>query len=200
MLFIQWCDWQQPRIPFGMLAVVLGTFVALSQLQKDFCSCEIKIHSSIHSCMHSANTRPLQLLSPSLAQRVLSINCSQPRFFSGLLTAIVSGFLTYTFLQPLFVPVGLELAIVALHILSINAALVGMSLGVLLPVIFPGLCFGAAVALLAGSLAIIYNPLYFAITSVPIGVISAILSARYVCCCCCCRSMFRFVFLCFIYT
>lgn len=103
---------------------------------------------------------------------------SQPRLFSGLLTAIVAGFLTFTYLQPLFFPVGLELAIVALHILSINAAFVGMSLGVLLPMICPGLCFGFAASLLVGSLATMEHSLYYPVTSIVLGVSGALLSAR----------------------
>ena len=105
---------------------------------------------------------------------------SQPRLFSGFLTAVVSGFLTYTFLQPLFFPVGLELAIVALNVLAINAAFVGMSLGVLLPLICPGLCFGVAASLLVGSLVTIENPLYFPAASAVVGVTGALVSARYV--------------------
>ncbi|KAI2501722.1 1-3-beta-D-glucan synthase [Fragilaria crotonensis] len=104
---------------------------------------------------------------------------SQQRLFSGFLTAVVSGFLTFTFLEPLFFPVGLEVAIVALYILSINAAFVGMSLGVLLPLIFPGLCFGVAVSLFAGCLMTMSNPLYFPVASAALGVVGAILSARW---------------------
>ena len=92
----------------------------------------------------------------------------------------MSGFLTYTFLQPLFFPVGLELAIVALNVLAINAAFVGMSLGVLLPLICPGLCFGVAASLLVGSLVTIENPLYFPAASAVVGVTGALVSARYV--------------------
>lgn len=103
---------------------------------------------------------------------------SQQRLFSGFLTAVVSGFLTFAFLEPLFFPVGLEVAIVALFVLSINAALVGMSLGVLLPLICPGLCFGVAVSLLAGCLMTMSNPLYFPVTSAALGVVGALLSAR----------------------
>ena len=105
---------------------------------------------------------------------------SQLRLFSGFLTAVVSGFLTFTFLEPLFFPVGLEVAIVALYILSINAAFVGMSLGVLLPLICPGLCFGVAVSLFAGCLITMSSPLYFPVASAALGVVGAVLSARYV--------------------
>ena len=73
------------------------------------------------------------------------------RYFSGLLSAVLSGFVTYVFLEPLFVPVGLELALVVLSVISINAGLVGMSLGVLLPTIFPGVCPGVSSLLFVGS-------------------------------------------------
>ena len=103
---------------------------------------------------------------------------SQPRLFSGFQSALVSGFLTYTFLEPLFIPVGTEVAVVALYILSINAAFVGMSLGVLLPLVWPGISFGAAVSLYVGSLMTMSNQLYFPIATAVLGVIGALLSAR----------------------
>jgi callose synthase len=92
--------------------------------------------------------------------------------------AIVAGSLTFTFLEPLFVPVGMDLAVVALWILSINAAAVGMSLGVLLPKITPGACFGVATALLVGCLMTLVQPLYFPVTSGALAIVGAILSAR----------------------
>lgn len=90
----------------------------------------------------------------------------------------MTGLLTYTYLQPLFFPVGMEIAIVALNTLSIGAALVGLSLGVLLPLIWPGLTFGVALALLIGALATISNNLYFPITSIVLAALGAIISAR----------------------
>ena len=73
-----------------------------------------------------------------------------PRYFSGILTAILSGFITYIFLEPMFDSVGMKLGIVALWILSINATFVGMCLGVLLPLLFPGICLGINLAVLVG--------------------------------------------------
>lgn len=93
--------------------------------------------------------------------------------------AVVAGSLTFTFLEPLFVPVGMNLAVVALWILSINAAAVGMSLGVLLPKITPGACFGVSLSLLAGCLiALVNQPLYFPISSGALAIVGAVLSAR----------------------
>jgi callose synthase len=105
---------------------------------------------------------------------------SKPRLFSGYLTAITSGFLTFTFLEPLFKPVGMDLAIVALYVLSINAAFVGMCLGVLLPLIMPGVCFGSSVALVGGCLATVLNPFYFPIASLALSAIGGFMSVRYV--------------------
>eukprot|EP00978_Attheya_sp_CCMP212_P022455 scaffold67009_cov42-Attheya_sp.AAC.5 len=63
------------------------------------------------------------------------------------LTALTSSVLTFTFLDILFLGVGMQLAEVALYIMAVNSTLVGMSLGVLLPKLFPGICLGAEVAL-----------------------------------------------------
>jgi callose synthase len=104
--------------------------------------------------------------------------CSHPRYFSGLLSAALSGFITYVFLEPLFVPVGLNLAMVALWVLSINATLVGMSLGILLPLIFPGLCFGTTAALLIGIFVNPQNTLYFPVVGGACGLVGAIFSTK----------------------
>lgn len=92
--------------------------------------------------------------------------------------AVVAGSLTFTFLEPLFVPVGMDLAVVALWVLSINAAAVGMSLGVLLPRITPGACFGVASAIMIGCLVTVVQPLYFPVTSSSLAIVCAVLSAR----------------------
>lgn len=94
------------------------------------------------------------------------------------MTAVISGFFTYVFLEPLFVPVGLDLAMVALWILAINASLVGMSLGVLLPTIFPGFSFGAAVVLLVGTFLEVQNSLYLPIVGGAVALVASFLSAR----------------------
>lgn len=100
------------------------------------------------------------------------------RYFSGLLSAVLSGFLTYVFLEPLFVPVGLDLAMVAMWVLATYSALVGMSLGVLLPTLFPGLCFGVSLALLAGSFLDLSNSLYLPVAGGVCALVGAILSSR----------------------
>ena len=107
-------------------------------------------------------------------------NRRKPRFFSGLLTGVLSGFVTYVFLEPLFVPVGLDLAMVALWILAINATLVGLSLGVLLPFLFPGVCTGVSLALVIGCFLNTANALYFPAIAGGLALIFAIISTRYV--------------------
>lgn len=75
---------------------------------------------------------------------------SKPRFYSGVITCFLCGTFAYGYLEPLFSSVGMPLATVALYILAFLAAAVGMCLGVLLPIFFPGLCFGALMAILIG--------------------------------------------------
>jgi len=103
---------------------------------------------------------------------------ANPRYFSGLLSAAIAGFLTYVFLEPLFVPVGLDLANVALWVLSLYSTMVGMSLGVLLPSLFPGLCFGATLALLVGCFMEVANTLYFPVVGGLAALVGALLSVR----------------------
>ena len=112
----------------------------------------------------------------------LYLYCRYPRYFSGMLSAVLSGFLTYVYLEPLFVPVGLDLAVVALWILAINASLVGMSLGVLLPTLLPGLCCGASISLLVGSLLEVSSSLFFPVVGGGCAIVGAIFSTRYVLC------------------
>jgi len=103
---------------------------------------------------------------------------SQPRLFSGIMTATMTGFLTYSFLEKQMSSTGMELAIVALFILSANAFFVGMSLGVMLPLISPGLCFGVGTALLVGSVGTFTNPFYFPVASAVLGLCGAIFSVK----------------------
>jgi callose synthase len=102
------------------------------------------------------------------------------RYFSGILSGLLSGFVTYVFLEPLFVPVGLDLAMVVLYVLSLSSAFVGMSLGVLLPTVFPGVVCGINLSLLIGSFLDLSMPLYFPITGGVLLLFGAFLSARYV--------------------
>lgn len=90
----------------------------------------------------------------------------------------MAGMVTYVFLEPLFVPVGLDLAMVVLYLLSLLSALVGMSLGVLLPTLFPGLCVGAAVSLLVGTFLGDVWTLYFPAVGGGLALVGALLSVR----------------------
>lgn len=62
---------------------------------------------------------------------------------------------------------------VFLGILVINAALVGMSLGVLLPSLFPGACLGASLAIFVCVISSIWNAYLFPVAG---GVLSLLLS------------------------
>ena len=75
---------------------------------------------------------------------------SQPRLFSGVLTALVAGSITHACLAPIFATSRLPVATAALDFLAYAAAAVGMCFGVLLPLVFPGACFGAILAVLIG--------------------------------------------------
>ena len=98
------------------------------------------------------------------------------RLFSGLLTAVYGYFLVFTYLEPLFVPIGSEVAMVFLYLLGLLGAGVGMALGVLLPALLPGSCFGASLALLAGSLGGILNAYYFPVVGGAAVVVGAMAS------------------------
>jgi callose synthase len=109
-----------------------------------------------------------------------NIGYRDQRFFSGVLSALVSAFITFVYLEPLFVPIGLDLAMVALWVLSIGAGLVGMSLGVLLPTVFPGICFGISLSLLVGTFLSFYHALYLPVVGGVLSLIGMLLSTRYV--------------------
>lgn len=76
-----------------------------------------------------------------------------PRLSTGLLTSAVATFTTYTYLLPLFLTttgqssVATPFDAVALGVVSVHAALVGLALGTLLPGFFRGATFGAAASL-----------------------------------------------------
>lgn len=105
---------------------------------------------------------------------------SNRRLNTGYLTALLSGFLTFTYLEPLFVPINSETAMVFLYILAFNGAMVGMSLGVLLPLVFPGACLGGMAALFLTSTSGLWNAFVFPISAGVLAVVLAISSARYV--------------------
>lgn len=105
---------------------------------------------------------------------------SNPRFFSGLLSASIAGFLIFAFLEPLFTPVGLDLANVALWVLALYSSMVGMALGVLLPAFCPGLCFGASAGVLVGCFLGMTNTLFFPVVCGAAALVGALVSSRYV--------------------
>jgi hypothetical protein len=102
------------------------------------------------------------------------------RYFSGLLSAVLLGFLSFVYLEPMFVPVGLDLAMVALWILSIGAGMVGMCLGVLLPTLLPGICCGVSLSLLVGAFMGVSYAFYLPIAGSLFSLIGIFLSMRYV--------------------
>lgn len=62
----------------------------------------------------------------------------------------MAGSLTFGYMDPIFASVNIPLATTALYILSYGAAAVGMCFGVLLPLLFPGACFGTILSILVG--------------------------------------------------
>jgi len=102
----------------------------------------------------------------------------RPRLFSGLSTAVVAAFLSFTLLQEPLASVGLDLADVALYVLAINAALVGLALGVLLPNSFSGACFGLALLLLGGTFNTSDFSLYFWISGPVLALVGSLVSLR----------------------
>lgn len=67
---------------------------------------------------------------------------------------------------------------VFLYVLALNGALVGLCLGVLLPTLFPGVCFGVSLALFVGAIATIANAYYFPITAGSMAVLFGLASAK----------------------
>ena len=66
---------------------------------------------------------------------------------------------------------------VFLSILAIYAATVGMSLGILLPLLFPGVCVGGALGLMIAAFANMGNSYFFPVVSAALAVLFATLSA-----------------------
>jgi callose synthase len=118
------------------------------------------------------------------------------RLYSGFLSAGCAGFLIFTYLQPLFVPVGSDTAMVFLYILSLYGSAVGMSLGVLLPLLFPGASLGAALALFGAAASGVWDPYLFPVAAGISALPLSIVAARYVpsssvCVCVCARGESR---------
>lgn len=104
---------------------------------------------------------------------------SNERLYSGLCTAVVSGALVFAFLEPLFAVVGIELAIVALYILVVFGSLVGLSLGVFLPTLFPGACAGISLSAFVASFFASSMSLFVAIFAPALACIGAGVSIKY---------------------
>ena len=86
--------------------------------------------------------------------------------------------MTYSFIEPLFSSVGIPLAIVALHVLTIGAATVGLCFGVLLPKVLPGACFGASFAILI-SLFLPYSSFVYAMVLCPaLALVGGVISIK----------------------
>jgi len=94
------------------------------------------------------------------------------RFYSGAISGVVCSVLSFSFLAPVFLSIKLELAEVALYILTVFAAAVGMCVGVLLPVLSMSAGLGLSIVMMAG---IYFSPsiVNFAI----VGPISAMIAS-----------------------
>lgn len=119
---------------------------------------------------------PLTLgFSVSLLLFVASTSNRNQRQFSGLLSATLAGFLTYTYLEPIFVQAGSDTAMVFLYLLVINAIMVGMGLGVLLPKVLAGVSFACAVTIFVGAFWMPDNAvLYFPVAASGLAVLAAV--------------------------
>jgi len=111
-------------------------------------------------------------------QQLSIIEKSNERLFSGVSAAVVSGALVFAFLEPLFAVVGIELAMVALYILVVSGSLVGLSLGVFLPTLFPGACAGVALTTFVASFFASSSSLFFTIIAPALACIGAGVSIK----------------------
>ena len=70
---------------------------------------------------------------------------------------------------------------VFLYMLVLNAVMVGMALGVLLPIPLAGLTFGGSLALMVGAFGVqmLQTPVFFPIAGGILGVLAAVLCVRY---------------------
>jgi len=107
------------------------------------------------------------------------LSMNKPRFSTGVMTALLGGVLSFGYLELLFQSVEMPLATVALYVLAIAAASVGLCLGVLLPLPFTGVCFGVCFATLLGFfLPLLYQD-QIPLLSIGLALISALFSVRY---------------------
>jgi len=76
-----------------------------------------------------------------------------------------TGFCTYSFLETLFVELQMEPALVMLYILVANGVLVGLCLGLLLPALFIGICWGGTLGLMITAVLDLVAPSLLLITN-----------------------------------
>ena len=84
----------------------------------------------------------------------------------------------FSFLEPLFVVVGIELAIVALYILVVTSILVGLSLGVFLPSVLPGAFAGVGFSAFVGCFFECSSTIFFATAAPSFALIGAGVSMK----------------------
>ena len=106
------------------------------------------------------------------------------RFASGMIAAVMSGMLCFTFLENMFYP-STEIAVAALYLVTLYGFFVGLSLGVLLPRLLPGAFFGVLLALtlcavFPYALPLSFYGCFFPIAGVVLGAAGAFASYRYV--------------------
>jgi len=107
------------------------------------------------------------------------VSIAKPRFSAGIMTAVLGGVLAFGYLELLFQSVSMPLATVALYVLAIAAASVGLCLGVLLPFPFTGVCFGVCFATLLGFFIPMVCTNQIPLLSLGLALISALFSVRY---------------------
>ena len=99
-----------------------------------------------------------------------------PRFYTGLVSAIVGGAFTFALLSPLFDYIEMSLGTVALYILTSGATAVSMCAGILLPRPLAGTTFGAVVTVIVG---IFLSPVsYFPFVTMGVSAFFTLLSIR----------------------
>jgi len=104
---------------------------------------------------------------------------NKSRLYVGYVTAIFSGMLTFTYLDPLFSEIGLALATVALYILAILGTTVGMAIGVLLPKPCIGGVLGATSVIIIGSLLSPATTIVFPISGPIVAFTGIIISTKF---------------------
>jgi hypothetical protein len=147
--------WHFKLLLFSVCFTMCERPLGENQVDDECMSCSWMSSKSVHTVKkylnahHHDNNNNKKLTHCSSQPTSNDSQYSKPRFYSGVLTAILGWILAVSFLEPLL-SVGLGLATVALHTLALCATAVGMCLGVLLPVIMPGACLGVTLTTLGG--------------------------------------------------